>query len=262
VEENPTPFRELNDVLAEFTGGVSSILGDDLIGAYLQGSFAVGDADEHSDCDWVMVVRRELTDDQVAALQEDFYRVYDLPSAWAQHLEGSYFPKDVIRSWERAGEPLWYLDNGAREMVRLDHCNNAVVRQQLREHGVVLLGPEPETLIDPVPVDVLRAAMTGPHIEWGEQILAGASEFENRFYQGYITLQYCRVWCDSTLGSVGSKRRAAAWAKERLERSWHDLIDRAWDTRPVPEAGIRTPPDPDDWKRTLELVRIVIAKLG
>ena len=123
MKADPTSYRDLNEVLAEFVGGVRSILGDDLVAACLQGSFAVGDADEHSDCDWVMAIARPLTDDRVAALQEDFCRIYDLPSPWAQHLEGSYFPVDVLRSVDRVGEELWYLDNGAREMIRSTHCN-------------------------------------------------------------------------------------------------------------------------------------------
>jgi predicted nucleotidyltransferase len=89
IHPPPTPIRDLNQVLSRFVGGVRSILSDDLIGAYLQGSFAVGDADENSDCDWVMVVARPLTKGQVEALQEDFHRVYALSSPWAQHLEGS-----------------------------------------------------------------------------------------------------------------------------------------------------------------------------
>ena len=222
----------------------------------------MGDADEHSDCDWVVVTARELTDGQVAALQEDFHRVFDLPSSWAQHLEGSWFSADVLRSCDRRDEELWYLDNGARTMIRSTHCNSAVVRQQVREHGVTLVGPEPSTLVEPIPVDLLRDEMRRSHTAWGEQLLTDPSEFENRFYQGYITLTFCRVWCDVTLGSVGSKRRGAALAKERLEPSWHDLIDRAWKTRPVPEVNVRTPPDPEDWKRTMDLVRLIIDRLG
>jgi predicted nucleotidyltransferase len=256
--EGPTPYPDLNDVLREFVGGARSILGDDLVAACLQGSFAVGDFDEHSDCDWVMAIARPLTDDQVAALQEDFHRVYDLPCAWAQHLEGSYFPVDVLLSCDRRGEKLWYLDNGAREMTRSAHCNSAVVRQQVREHGVRLYGADPRSLVDPIPVDVLREEIQSVIVDWGGEILADPGKWANRFYQGFITLSFCRKWCDLTLGTVGSKRRGAAWAKERLAPEWHDLIDRAWKTRPVPEVSVQAPADPEDWKRTLRLVALVI----
>jgi len=37
---SPTPFAELNAVLAELVGKLRTLLGDNLLGAYLQGSFA------------------------------------------------------------------------------------------------------------------------------------------------------------------------------------------------------------------------------
>jgi hypothetical protein len=40
---NPTPYPELNAVLSHLVEGAKSSLKDNLIGAYLQGSFAVGD---------------------------------------------------------------------------------------------------------------------------------------------------------------------------------------------------------------------------
>src|SRR6478735_2122255 len=63
-----TPYTELNSVLEELVTSVRSALGDAFVGAYLQGSFAVGDFDQHSDVDFIIVVKEELSDDFVAAL--------------------------------------------------------------------------------------------------------------------------------------------------------------------------------------------------
>jgi hypothetical protein len=54
---------------------------------------------------------------------------------------------------------------------------------------------------------------------------------------------------------AASKRAGAEWAKANLEPSWRELIERSWATRPVPEVSVRTPADPDDYARTIELVR-------
>lgn len=51
---DPTCFPELNRLLTDLTGSVRSALGDHFIGAYLQGSFAIGDADEDSDVDFLV----------------------------------------------------------------------------------------------------------------------------------------------------------------------------------------------------------------
>ena len=85
----PTPYAGLNGVLDELVMDLKSALGESLVGACLQGSFAVGDFDEHSDVDFVVVVREPLDDAQVSALQDLHARVFDLTCPWAQHLEGS-----------------------------------------------------------------------------------------------------------------------------------------------------------------------------
>src|SRR5438874_13306026 len=52
-----TPFDDLNQLLVELVAGAKEALGDSFCGAYLQGSFAVGDADAHSDVDFIVVTR-------------------------------------------------------------------------------------------------------------------------------------------------------------------------------------------------------------
>src|SRR4051794_36094588 len=100
----PTPYRVLNTVLRDLVDSVHDVLGAKFVGAYLQGSFAVGDFDAHSDCDFIVVTEEELTDDEVAALQRVHERIYGLDIVWAQHLEGSYFPKWVLRHYAHSGE--------------------------------------------------------------------------------------------------------------------------------------------------------------
>src|SRR5712691_2013013 len=65
----PTPYPELNSVLRDFVGSVQAVLGINFVGAYLQGSFAVGDFDLHSDVDFIIVIAEELSRNQVDALQ-------------------------------------------------------------------------------------------------------------------------------------------------------------------------------------------------
>jgi len=124
----PTPYPELNDVLTELVESIQASLGPRFIAACLQGSFAVGDFDRHRDVDFIVATDGELSDAQVGALQTMHERLYHLDCAWAQHLEGSYFPGDVLRDHARRGTPLWYLDHGSQVLVRSDHCNTVVVR--------------------------------------------------------------------------------------------------------------------------------------
>jgi hypothetical protein len=254
----PTPFPELNQVLAELVSWIRQILGDEFLGAYLQGSFAVGDFDQHSDVDFIAATQDDLTTDQVAALQVMHDQVYQLDSEWAKHLEGSYFPREVLKQTAKRGLELWYLDHGARSMIRSSHCNTLLVRWIVREKGVTLAGPSPKSLVDPVSAEALRQEIFDTMRDWGKEILAGPDHYNNRFYQTFIVLSYCRMLHDLIRGYPGSKREGAVWAKSALDPKWKDLIDRTWEGRPDPARSSREPADPADFERTLEFVEYVI----
>ena len=257
-EPSPTPYPDLNAVLRELVEGVQAALGDSLVAVCLQGSFAVGDFDPHSDVDFIVAIEGELSDTQLGSLQAMHGRLYHLESGWAQHLEGSYFPKNVLRDYSQSGGQLWYLDNGSQSLVRSNHCNTIVVRWVVRERGIALLGPTPETLVDPIPVEVLRREILATIRDWGQQILAEPEPFNNRFYQSFVVLSYCRMLHDLHSGAIESKVAGAAWAKATLDPSWAGLIDRAWDGRPNPALSIRQPADPAEFRSTLEFVRYAI----
>jgi len=253
-----TPYHELDAVLREMVNSIHRILRDNFVGAYLQGSLAVGDFDEHSDVDFIIAIDREISSFQLQDLRAMHKRIFNLEEEWARHLEGSYFPTAVLRDYTKSGGELWYLDNGSSILVRSNHCNKIVVRWILREKGIVLSGPQPSTLIDPIPVEVLRRAILKSINESGHEILTNPEPYNNRFYQTFIVLQYCRKLHDLRTGAVGSKRSGAEWAKRNMDRSWADLIDRAWDGRPNPAYSVRQPADKADFKRTLEFVRMVM----
>lgn len=254
----PTPYTELNHVLHRLVEGIQEILGKNFIGAYLQGSFAVGDFDVHSDVDFIVVTETEPSDDQIPALQVMHERIYNLDSSWAQHLEGSYFPREILRHHSHRSEKLWYLDNGSRSLIKSDHCNTIVVRWAVREMGITLAGPSPDTLIEPMSVEMLRAEIMEAISVWGQEIIDNPDRFNNRFYQTYIVLNFSRMLHNLHTGSPSSKRAGAEWAKIKLDSSWHRLIDRTWSGRPKPEISVRQPADPKDFERTLEFVRYII----
>jgi hypothetical protein len=253
-----TPFPELNAVLSELVTSVQSILGDNFLAAYLQGSFAVGDFDQHSDVDFIIALNSELSQDQVAALQVMHARIFSLDCPWAHCLEGSYFPEHILRHYSRRGVKLWYLDNGHHSLILDRHCNTAVVRSVLLRDGVVLVGPAPTELVDPVPVSVLRREILETMNTWARQVLANPGMINNRFYQGFAVFHYCRSLHALHTGVVGSKRAGAEWAKTNLDPSWAELIDRAWDTRPNPSLSVRQPPDPQDFQSTLAFIEYAI----
>lgn len=151
------PYPELRSVLSQFVVGVHALLSDNLVGIYLVGSLAVGGFDLDSDIDFLVVINEELTDETASAIQAMHARIYEQSCYPAKHLEGSYISRDVLNRSEVVDiQELWYLDNGSTILERSTHCNKWHVRWMLRERGIRLLGPEPGSLLDPVPEGLLR----------------------------------------------------------------------------------------------------------
>jgi len=258
LAQEPTPYKELNAVLLEMVKSMHVVLENNLVGVYLQGSFAVGGFDMHSDLDFIVVINEAISDSQLQDLQEMHLRLYQLESKRAQHLEGTYFPADILRDHKQLGERLWYLDNGSQALELSDHCNTVVVRWTVRSHGVRLVGPSPVRLVNPIPVRALRRDIFAVINDWGQEILAEPERYNNRFYQSFIVLNFCRMLHDLHCGRTGSKAAGAAWVKEMLDPAWAGLIDRSWSGRPNPAISVRTPADPDEFKRTLAFVQYII----
>jgi hypothetical protein len=224
------------------------VLGENFVGAYLQGSFAVGDADEHSDVDFVVVVERDLGEGEQRELQALQERLFALPSQWAQHLEGSYVPRDQLRRVDPERRPWFYFDNGAIEPAWDNHDNSAVVRWSLREHGVVLAGPDPKALVDPVSADDLRTGALWALDEW-EAWVPSMSSWSARF-QPDAVLAYCRILHTVHIGRVGTKPAAAEWALGAVDEEWRLMIRKALAERPDPWTKVRQPADPEAVERT------------
>ena len=190
---------------------------------------------------------------------------------WAQHLEGSYVPKEQLRAVEASRSPWFYLDNGASRLVWSDHCNTALVRWVMREHGVALAGPQPNELVDPVSPDVLReeaSAALHEYAAWAMESRARHDAGEgletwselpfSRWQQPYLVLTFCRILWTLRHGAVSTKRHAAEWGLEELDPRWSDLIRRALDDRPDPWERTRLPSTPEAVESTCAFIDDVL----
>src|SRR5205085_7866857 len=190
---NPTSFPGLNRLLTDLTASVRSALGNNFSGAYLQGSFAVGDADEDSDVDFLVATVDSLNDDEVMSLNRIHAALYEREGYWSKHLEGSYAPAAALRRFEPQ-QPIWhYLDNGSRQLELSNHDNTNVVRWSLREHGIVLAGPPASKLVDEVPAETLKREIDATIRDWGNELLARPDCLNDAWRQPYVVLSFCRI---------------------------------------------------------------------
>ena len=281
----PTPYADLNAVLAELVERARALLADNFVGAYLQGSFALGDFDRHSDLDFIVVTHEDIPLAQQPALQAMHDHLHALPGPWGPRLEGSYAPKAILRRWSTTprdppGEPRpddWadpgssglapriypflFLGNGERVLVRSEHDNTQVLRWILREKGVALTGPPARGLIDPVPAEALRE-----EVRVLLDRLAAMDEAaltQPMWVQTFMALLMGRMLYALSTGRIASKKTAVAFAHRTLEARYAGLIERAWrerEARPEGETELAayfrgSATDPDDAALTLDLMR-------
>jgi hypothetical protein len=271
-----TPYAELNAVLDHLLWGARSALRDNFLGAYLQGSFAVGDFTEYSDCDFIIVTERDITLAELPAFQALHADIHALPYLyWRTGLEGSYVPVAILRRWsteprDPPGEPrpddwadpgtsgsppraypFWYLDHGSNRLVRSEHDNTQVVRWCLREKGVILEGPDPRELIDPISPAALKAEVRDT---LARCLALGLQPMHLVAWQAFWVGLFCRILHTLETGTVTSKKAAMTWAQETFDPAWRGLIARAQALKKgAPEAD--RPADPAEVAMTHEFSR-------
>lgn len=227
----PTPYPDVNALIDTLHQGARAALGHQFLGMYLHGSLAGGDFDpQRSDIDFAVVTRDGISPAQYDRLEAMHARIATGDLKWKQNYEGSYIPAAAIRRYDPAQclHPVIRCDGsfGLNE-----HRSEWVIqRHVLREHGIVVAGPLPETLIDPITSDDLRLATRRLLHEWWKPMLQRPVPLQDSEYQAYAVLTMCRALYTLQTGAVASKPWAAGWAKQNLGARWAPLIDvaRSW----------------------------------
>ncbi|MDQ3006385.1 MAG: DUF4111 domain-containing protein, partial [Chloroflexota bacterium] len=251
-----TPYPDVNKILNILYTYASEILQDHFVGMYLFGSLANGDFDQHSDIDVLVVTKDEIKDDVFSSLQAMHAQLASLNSPWATQLEVSYIPQKALRCFDPADKLHPHLDRGNNESLHwMAHESDWIIQRHiLRERGIILEGPAPQSLIDPISATDLQKAIVDVLPLWAGPILEDPLKIGNRGYQSYIVLSLCRMLYTLQCGTIISKRAAADWAQDSLSKQWTPLIARAWQGRQ--NAGSNA--EPEDVEGTLNFIRFTM----
>ena len=210
--------------------GVGEVLGDRLVGLYLHGSLALGDFyPPASDVDFHAATAGPL-DDRALERLGAMHAGFKAEGGWLNRLEGVYLPLAALRRQGPDGERLPTV--GIDWEFRLGRSGPTWVldRWVTREHGVVVTGPDPRELIDPIGPGELRAAVRASMLDdWAERVAEGADVawLRPRGYQAFAILTMGRNLYVLEHGVLVSKPAAAAWARSWLGPPWAALVDRA-----------------------------------
>jgi hypothetical protein len=231
--EGATAFPQLNELLAELLRRARAILDDVFVGAYLVGSFALGDADAASDCDFLVVSVDRLTVAQVLKLRDLHEEIPTWSGYWAYNIEGSYAPRSDLRTLDALNLPWLYVNRGGREMEWSPHCNALDARWVLRERAPTLAGAPPREFACEVPAELLRREARRQIETFLDDLLTWTS-LDISWSQRYAVEAPSRMLYTLEHGEVISKRRALEWARDAMPGELRDVIVQVLEDRFVP----------------------------
>ncbi len=225
----PTLYFSVNQILHLLLADVKEILGDEFVGMYLYGSLSSGDFNpKSSDIDFLVVTSNMLSENTVAELDAMHNRIWASGLKWASKLEGLYLPVKALRRYEPS-EAKYPTINESRFCVDLQGSDWVIQRHVIREHGVVLEGPDPKSMIDPVsPYDIRQSVLNVLH-EWWFPMLDDPSWLRDHESgdRAFAVITMCRALHALKHGTIVSKPVATKWAQDELGSPWKALIEKA-----------------------------------
>jgi hypothetical protein len=242
VQASSTPYPGVNVALAELSAAVQAVLGSHFVGMYLYGSLALGGFDPStSDIDFIVVTDKELPDSIVDALEGMHARFAVGGSPWSARIEAAYIPRDAVHIDVSATERYPQIER-ERPFGRYPVESGWVIQlYTLREHGVVIAGPDPRNLVAPIAANEVRRVSAAHAVIWAEQARHEAAWLDwarQREAHAFVVLTLCRMLYSLETGRVASKPRAARWVVETMGSRWSELTDGALARRGKTEAVV------------------------
>lgn len=256
---HPTPYPDVNETLSVLLTRVQQALGSEFLGMYLHGSLANGGFDKHSDIDVIVVTASDSSDESFSALKQMHAEIAQIDSPWAIQLEVSYIPKIALRRFDPLNNLHPHMDRGAGEELHwmYHECDWIIQRHILRECGIVITGPDPKSLVDPVTAEDIKQAVREGLALWLKPILKVPAEISKRGYQSFFVLSLCRMLYTLKYGEIIPKQDAAEWGRENLDPCWTPLIEHALIGRQHPNIDAA----PEDINGTLEMMRYALQQV-
>jgi predicted nucleotidyltransferase len=217
---------QVSALLQELTERLPVILGKNLIGIYLYGSFTQRAFNpKRSDIDCIVVTKRDLSDAQFKKLAAWLVRSAE-SNSWTTRLQMQFLIKDEILTMNsRACLYQFGL------LKRSGSDGNPIIWINVLKSGVILFGPRPESFVPAITPEILFQALEREVGYLREEIIENPqSEWRDvSSYRAYAVLTLCRILYSFNKGTVVSKQRAARWAIKHLPEEWNEIILQALD---------------------------------
>ncbi len=224
MENNCEVRQQLDDCLALLI----KILGSDLLGVYLYGSYLIGGLQKYSDLDLLVITNRATTSEEKARLATNLFPISGVyMKSTKPPLEITLVEKRAINPWHYP--PLFDFQYGewlreSFEMRNFKPWSNrempdlALIITQVLLKSHTLIGEKPEKLLTPIPYNDFIKAML-------HDLGRLSAELEQDTRNVLLTL--ARIWSTLETNQIRSKPDAATWVIQRLPKIYQSVMNRA-----------------------------------
>jgi len=224
---------DVSDLLADIHARLIRLLAENLLGIYVFGSVARDDYDPGvSDADLLVVTARQLVAAEYARLQQMHAALAAGREQWKDRIEVAYLSRQALRTFKERTSAIGIVSPGESFHVVTAGKDWLMNWYDVREHGIVVAGPDPKILIDPITPSDLRACIR-------DYVRLFPERIRDNFHRGsdaYAVLTMCRSLHTNAVGGTATKRAAAEWAASKYPE-WSSLISQAQEWRLAADHG-------------------------
>ncbi len=225
---NPRIPSILHPLLHEYTRRIDRDLPVLVTGFYLEGSLALGSFQPRlSDIDFVAVLNRQVSGDEFAKLEKVHRRIEQTYPQWK--MSGRYLQTNDLGCRADQVQPHPSCHDGKLLWANRFELS-AVTWFILKEHGIPIFGPPPETLGFTVEIDyLLQTQLENLNSYWADwtrrppRLLALLSDWSVQ----WTVLGVLRQFYTFRERGVVSKTAAGKYALACLPGRWHRIIQEA-----------------------------------
>ncbi len=227
----------------------------DLLSAFfVEGSIALGGFNERfSDIDFVALLNRPATSADLDTLRYLHKIIEKSHPRW--RLSGRYLPLSSLSRFDKIVEPVLYYHDGVLRPDRSFELNS-VEGWILKNHGIALVGPEPQTLPFTLDWDLLIKKMRGNLNSYWARWTRQPDRFMVMLSDWGIqwtVLGGLRQFYSFREHTITTKTKAAEYALTQVPARWHQLIREAMNIR----EGKKAPAYRSRVVRTIEAVNFL-----
>ncbi len=219
---DPTPYTDINELLAQLLDRIQVILCEKLVGLSLFGSLVLDDFDyDISDIDLVVATSTFIGEQEFERLQAMHNELIAHYRNWENRLEIGYIAVQDLKVTQ-PHFTIALMSPGGPFHIKETDADWILNRYVLHEKGISLYGPSPQQLVDPVSKKELLDAVRVQAEAWRTWVYSGRT----RGFQAYAILTMCRIYYTLQTGDFVSKKQAALWTARALPE-WSTLIHQA-----------------------------------